>query len=121
MYFCGTEAEWNAIEITEWRNAPLLNATIHFLGEAVETKLTGASLQFGQTLTMNYYATLNPVHTAAQIRFTYIKPEADVIVLNLSEILLPAESLTTNSMVRTMCLRNWTPLSVGFPFRPPPH
>lgn len=71
VYFCGTEAEWNAIEITEWRNAPLLNATIHFLGEAVETKLTGASLQLGQILAINYYATLNPAHTAAQIRFTY--------------------------------------------------
>jgi hypothetical protein len=68
IYYFGTEAEWN--KITIGNNDNLLNATIHFLGD-IETKITSASLTLGQSLALNYYATLNPAHTAAQMRFTY--------------------------------------------------
>ena len=49
-----------------------MNGTIHFLGKhPIETKLTGASLSLGDSLALNYYATLTPAHTAARMRFTY--------------------------------------------------
>ena len=70
VYYYGTESDWNAIVIGD-KNEPLLNATIHFLGEPTESKLTSASLTLGQSLALNYYATLTPAHTAAQMRFTY--------------------------------------------------
>ena len=47
------------------------NITVHAIYTPIETKLTGASLSLGQSLALNYYATLNPAHTAAQMRFTY--------------------------------------------------
>ena len=68
--YWGTKSEWNNIVIDE-NNDYLLNATIHFLGGECETSITSASLTLGQSLALNYYATLNPAHTAAVMRFTY--------------------------------------------------
>lgn len=70
VYYFGTEEQWEKIRIMD-RNNPLINATIHFLGEPTESKLTAASVSLGQSLTLNYYAVLLPAHTAAQMRFTY--------------------------------------------------
>ena len=47
------------------------NITVHAIYTPTESKLTGASVSLGQSLALNYYATLNPAHTAAQMRFTY--------------------------------------------------
>lgn len=70
VYFLGTEAEWKAIEIYDG-NEELLNATIHFLGDHTESKLTGASLSLGQSLTLKYYATSTLDNVKLKMRFTY--------------------------------------------------
>lgn len=69
VYYLGTKEEWNKISIGDC-NYGLRDATIHFLGD-IESKLTSASVTLGDSLSLNYYATLNPAHTAAQMRFTY--------------------------------------------------
>ena len=47
------------------------NIIVHAIYTPTESKLTGASVSLGDSLALNYYATLNPAHTAAQMRFTY--------------------------------------------------
>jgi len=57
-----------------WEDFDLTNGgdiTVHAIYTPTESKLTSASLSLGQSLALNYYATLTPAHTAAQMRFTY--------------------------------------------------
>ena len=70
VYYKGTEEQWNLISIS-YDNDWLLKATIHFLGEATESKLTSASLTLGTSLTMNYYAKADPAYGIPAMRFTY--------------------------------------------------
>ena len=68
VYFFGTKEEWNNITIREDNDA-LNYATIHFLKD--ECKLTGASVALGGSLTMRYYATINPDYGDTYVRFTF--------------------------------------------------
>ena len=70
VYFLGTEAEWKAIEIRDG-NEELLNANIHFLGDHTESKLSGASLSLGESLTLKYYVTSTLDNVKLKMRFTY--------------------------------------------------
>ena len=62
----GYSGVWEDFDLTNGGNI-----IVHAIYTPTESKLTSASVSLGQSLALNYYATLTPAHTAAQMRFTY--------------------------------------------------